>query len=123
MCSVSLRTTSSFRPDLTVNLGLRLEVAGGVSEVNGILSNLDPTSTAGIGGAGPGPLGSRVLGGTAFARNYNWEPRFGFSWSPDQGKWVVRGGYGITHDFIFLNPITNLRFAPPFVQAITLTGG
>src|SRR5262245_34997615 len=85
------------RPDLTVNLGLRLEVAGGVSEVNGILSNLDPTSTAGIGGAGPGPLGSLVLGGTAFARNYNWEPRVGFSWSPDQGKWVVRGGYGIVH--------------------------
>ena len=111
------------RPDLTINLGLRLEVAGGVSEVNGILSNLDPTSTAPIGGAGPGPLGSIVLGGTAFARNYNWEPRLGFSWSPDQGKWVVRGGYGITHDFIFLNPITNLRFTPPFIQVISPTSG
>src|SRR5262245_26061392 len=111
------------RPDLTVNLGLRLEVAGGVSEVNGILSNLDTTSTAAIGGAGPGPLGSIVLGGTAFARNYNWEPRVGFSWSPDQGRWVVRGGYGITHDFIFLNPITNLRFSPPFVQIISPTTG
>jgi Carboxypeptidase regulatory-like domain len=111
------------RPDLTINLGLRLEVAGGVSEVNGILSNLDPTSTAPIGGAGTGPLGSIVLGGTAFARNYNWEPRLGFSWSPDQGKWVVRGGYGITHDFIFLNPITNLRFTPPFIQTISPTTG
>jgi len=36
---------------------------------------------------------------------------------------VVRGGYGISHDFIFLNPITNLRFAPPFVQIISPTSG
>ena len=36
---------------------------------------------------------------------------------------MVRGGYGITNDFIFLNPITNLRFTPPFVQTLNLTGG
>jgi hypothetical protein len=35
---------------------------------------------------------------------------------------VLRGGYGISNDFIFLNPITNLRFTPPFVQSLTLTG-
>jgi hypothetical protein len=108
-------------PDLTLNLGFRLEVAGGVSEVNDILSNLDFSAPAAIGGAGPGPLGGIVLGGAAFERNYNWEPRVGFSWSP--GQWVVRGGYGISHDFIFLNPITNLRFAPPFVQALSPTTG
>jgi hypothetical protein len=109
------------RPDFTLNLGVRLEVAGGVSEVNDILSNLDFTKPAPIGGAPAGPLGSFVLGGQAFETNYNWQPRFGFSWNPNRGKWVVRGGYGIANDFIFLNPITNLRFTPPFVQTLTLT--
>src|SRR5262249_44169433 len=26
-------------------------------------------------------------------------------------------------DFIFLNPITNLRFSPPFIQGVSLTSG
>ena len=110
------------RPDLTLNLGFRMEIAGGVNEVNNILSNLDMSKPASIGGAGPGPLGSLVLGGTAYHRNVNPEPRFGFSWNPGRGKSVVRGGYGITHDFLFLNPITNLRTAPPFIQSPSLSG-
>lgn len=110
------------RPDLTLNVGFRVEVSGGVSEVNGILSNLDLKTPAAIGGAGPGAMGSFVLGAPAFRRNVNPEPRFGFAWSPDHGKWGVRGGYGIAHDFIFLNPITNLRAAPPFIQSVSLAG-
>jgi len=109
-------------PDLTLNLGFRLEIAGGVSEVNGILSNLDLKTPAPIGGAGPGPLGSFVQGEPAFRRNANPEPRVGFAWNPNRGKLIVRGGYGISHDFIFLNPITNLRSAPPFIQSVSLTG-
>jgi hypothetical protein len=46
----------------------------------------------------------------------------GFSWNPDRGRWILRGGYGITHDFIFLNPITNLRFAPPFIVTVSQSG-
>jgi hypothetical protein len=110
------------RTDLTLNLGFRVEVAGGVSEINNILSNLDLNKPGPIGGAGSGPLGSFVLGGTASKRNVNPEPRVGFSWNPERGKFVLRGGYGITHDFIFLNPITNLRFAPPFIQSPSLSG-
>ena len=108
--------------EFTINLGLRLEVAGGVHEVNNILSNLDLSRPGPIGGAPAGPLGSFVVGGSAFETNYNWQPRFGFSWNPHRGRWVLRGGYGITNDFIFLNPITNLRFNPPFVQSLTLSG-
>jgi len=108
--------------DLTLNLGFRLEVAGGVSEVNGILANLDLTSSAPIGGAGAGPLGSFVLGGSSNETNYNLEPRLGIAWNPGRGRWVVRGGYGVTHDFIFLNPITNLRFAPPFMVTVAQSG-
>jgi len=110
------------RPDLTLNLGFRVEIAGGVREINNILSNLDFKNPALIGAAGSGPLGSFVLGGTSFSRNVNPEPRFGFSWNPGRGRFVLRGGYGITHDFIFLNPITNLRFIAPFIQRPSLTG-
>ena len=108
------------RRDLTVNLGVRLEVAGGTSEVNGILSNLDLNKHEPLGGAGTGPFGAFDLGGTYTHTNYNWAPRFGFAWNPHGGKTVVRGGYGIAYDFIFLNPITNGRFLPPFMYSFTL---
>jgi hypothetical protein len=108
------------RRDLTINLGVRLEVAGPTSEVNGILSNLDLSNNQPLGGAGTGPLGSFDVGGTYTHTNYNWAPRFGFAWNPHGGKLVVRGGYGIAYDFIFLNPITNGRFLPPFMYSFTL---
>ena len=110
------RTTSDITRTLTLNLGFRLESSGGVSEGSGQLSNLDPNNTTPIGALGTGPLGGVDLGGTAFHRNWNPAPRLGFAWNPMNGKLVVRGGYGIAYDFIYQNPITNLRFSPPFVN-------
>jgi len=107
---------------LTLNLGFRLESSGGVSELNNLLSNLDPKNTTPIGVLGTGPLGGVDIGGTAFHRNYNPAPRLGFAWNPGNGKFVVRGGYGIAYDFIYQNPITNLRFSPPFVNILLLQG-
>ena len=109
-------------PALTLNLGMRLEVAGGVSEVNNILSNLDVRKPGPIGAAPAGPFGSFVIGGNTYAPNYNYEPRAGFSWNPKRGNWVLRGGYGIANDFIFLNPITNMRSQPPFIKRVDLSG-
>lgn len=110
------------RRNLTLNLGVRLEIAGGVSEVNGLLSNLNLDRQAALGGAGTGALGAIEVTPTAFNTNYNWAPRFGFAWSPgESGKWSVRGGYGWAYDFIFLNPITNLRFSAPFMYNFTTT--
>jgi hypothetical protein len=106
---------------LTLNLGVRTEVAGGVTEVNNIIANLDLDKQQAMGGAGTGPLGSVAVGGKAFSNNTNWAPRFGFAWNPNGGKWSVRGGYGLAYDFIFLNPIMNLRFAPPFMYSFTNT--
>ena len=109
---------------LTLNLGVRLEVTGPVSEVNNIISNLDLNNQATLGGAGSGPLGSFDVGKGAeyFHRNYNWGPSVGFAWNPGGGKLVVRGGYRIAYDFIFLNPITNGRFLPPYMYLLSVAG-
>lgn len=107
-------------PTLTVNLGFRLESSGGVSEGKNILANIDPHNTTPLGVLGTGALGGVDLGGTAFHRNWNPAPRLGFAWNPGHGKFVVRGGYGIAYDFIYQNPITNLRFSPPFVTTATI---
>ncbi len=112
-------------PSFTLNLGLRLERSGGVEERDDILANLDRNRFDAIGAAGVGPLGSIDLGGFAFSSNLNWAPRVGFSWNVLDGKMVVRGGIGWAYDYIFLNPITNLRFSAPFVPSIdqrTFTG-
>jgi len=108
---------------ITLNLGFRLESSGGVTEGNNLLSNIDPHNTTPIGALGTGPLGGVDLGGEAFHRNWNPAPRLGMAWNPGRGKLVFRGGYGIAYDYIFLNPITNLRFAAPFIPSLSLAAG
>jgi hypothetical protein len=108
---------------LTLNLGVRLEVAGGVTEVNNLISNLDVDCRQPLGAAGTGPLGCFSIGRPSFHTNYNWGPRFGFAWNPGgSDRTVVRGGYGIAHDFIFLSPINSQRFLPPFSATLAVSG-
>jgi outer membrane receptor protein involved in Fe transport len=109
--------------NFTLNLGVRYEFAGGPTEVNKRISNLDLNNNAAFGAAGAGPLGLLETGQPSFNSNNNWAPRVGFAWTPtDDHKTVVRGGYGIAYDFIYLNPITNQRFLPPFIYSASLTG-
>ncbi len=112
-----IRVASTF----TLNLGLRLESSGGVSEAHNILANLDTSSDAPLGGGGSGPLGSIDLGGEAYKRNENWGPRLGAAWNPGRGKIVLRGGYGWIYDFLFLNPVADLQFVAPYSHLLTVT--
>ena len=76
-----------WRPNLTLNLGVRYEMSSVPSEVHGKLSNLrnvtDPTPH----------LGSPFFQNPTLR---NFEPRVGFAWDPfSTGKTSVRGGFGM----------------------------
>ncbi len=108
---------------LTLNLGLRWDIQGPLSEVHGQSSVLDPAAPGSIGVAGPGPLGSFHIGGDAIRANLgNLAPRFGFAWNPGGGRFVLRGGYGIYWDSLTFAALAAARFSPPFNYTFRLTG-
>ena len=115
-----------WRPNLTVNLGLRYEMVTVPYEVQGKFVNLlnltDPLPSCAkpIAGCAATPLSSLFLNPTL----RNFEPRFGFAWDPFRnGKTAVRGGFGIfdmlplTYQF---NVVENL--AGPFYKLGTVKG-
>jgi len=85
-----------WKPNLTLNLGLRYEMTSVPTETNGKLVNLrnlgDPApvcGTAVTGCASTGPLFSNPT-------LHNFEPRVGFAWDPFRnGRMAVRGGAGL----------------------------
>lgn len=108
--------------NLTLNLGIRMEYAGGPVEKDGRISVLNFNDDSPYGAAGAGPFGNFVVGEPAFKSNTNWGPRVGFAWTTNDRKTVVRGGYGIAYDFIFMNPITNGRTLPPLIYTALISG-
>ncbi|WP_229739442.1 TonB-dependent receptor [Edaphobacter dinghuensis] len=79
-------------PTLTVNAGLRYEIATPQWERDNKLANFDPTTNTLI-QAKNGSIYDRAL---VHVPMKNWGPRFGFAWS-ESPKTVVRGGYGISY--------------------------
>jgi hypothetical protein len=76
-----------WRPNLTLNLGVRYEMVTVISEVQGKLATLinltDPTPH----------LGNSLFPNPTLR---NFEPRVGFAWDPfHNGKTAVRGGFGL----------------------------
>ena len=115
-----------WKPNLTLNLGLRYEMSTVPTETDGKLANLrqltDPMPICGTLSAG------NCAGTGPFFYNptyHNFEPRLGFSWDPlKTGKLAVRGGVGLydvlplPYQFILLT-----TQAAPFFEYTSLKVG
>src|SRR5262249_26879851 len=98
------------RPNLTINLGVRYDMATVIKEVNGKIANLRYITDA------------TVTTGDPYYHNAtlkNFAPRTGFSWDPFQdGKTAIRGGVGmfdiipLPHIFVSIVP----RSAPYYKE-------
>ncbi len=75
-------------PKLTLNLGLRYELDTDVKNLN----RVDELN----------PLILPFLNGTRSRDTNNFAPRFGFNYSPDDGRTSIHGGYGIYYDRVTL---------------------
>ena len=103
-----------FRSNLTLNLGVRYEMATVPSETNGKFANLPTLTTS------TPHLGSPFFSNPTLK---NFEPRVGFAWDPFRnGKTAVRGGVGLfdvlplPYQFILL---TNQ--ADPFFKYVAIS--
>ncbi|HEY1807080.1 MAG TPA: carboxypeptidase regulatory-like domain-containing protein [Acidobacteriaceae bacterium] len=84
------------RPNLTINAGLRWSYFGAFTSKE---NNLDVMQF----GSGPNPLTGlniKVGSGLYSPSKSNWGPQIGFDWQPlsQNGKAVIRGGFGINYN-------------------------
>ncbi|MBV8905443.1 MAG: TonB-dependent receptor, partial [Acidobacteriia bacterium] len=107
-------------PTLTLNIGLRYEYEGVISEKYGRMSSFDPT----VPGGGLRVENENGLGNTLYQPNYkNFAPRFGFAWQPHRNSsTVIRSGYGIFYNqTTTLNGFYTLATNAPFRNPQTFT--
>ncbi len=79
-------------PNFTLNLGLRWEYFGPMSEKNGLLSNLAPDGTLAL-------VGTHGLHGLYDRDLHDFGPHLGFAWSV-RSNTIVRAGYGVFYDYV-----------------------
>ncbi|MFQ5738301.1 MAG: carboxypeptidase regulatory-like domain-containing protein [Acidobacteriota bacterium] len=109
-------------PNFTLNLGLRYENFRPPFEKDNIQSNIVLGTGSNIFERYANSTIERFLRGQDIYEpdNNNFAPRFGFAWDPTgEGKWAIRGGYGISYNRIFMNITSNIKFNPPFGKSVT----
>jgi len=108
---------------LTLNLGLRYEYIGPLTESEDRLVNLDAASdfsaVAAVFPEGTGPFTGSYPRSLVDPDRNNWAPRVGLAWNPI-AKTVVRAGYGINYNVgAYSNFVQQLAFQPPFSNTST----
>ena len=99
-----------FRPNLTLNLGLRWSYYSPIKSTNGVIGNL-------LLGPDGGLAGSKVdTSETLYDSDWNnFGPQLGLAWSPGRlnDKMVIRTGFGIGYDRLPNALLGNARRNPP----------
>jgi hypothetical protein len=98
-----------WKPNLTINIGLRYAWNATPSESIGRFTNVDPLT------------GNLVPAGQPYQQNnLNFQPRLGFAWDPfKNGKTSVRGAYAIMTQAPTTNIVSPLSSNPPFAVPIS----
>jgi hypothetical protein len=99
-----------WKPNFTINIGLRYEWDSTPSEAMGRFTNFDLTT------------GTLIPAGHPFhTNNKNFEPRIGFAWDPfKDGKTSVRAAYAILTQDPTTNIVSPLSGNPPFAVPISV---
>lgn len=117
-----------FRPNLTLNLGLRYEYTGQPINILNKISTTRESNSATAFYDPSLPLSIRTVP-TVKADKNNFAPRVGFAYSPHFWKkylgedaTVIRGGFSIAYEPAFYNILGNVQGAAPFSAALNLSG-
>lgn len=100
-----------YKPNLTLNLGLRWEYFSPVTANEGVIGNLILGPTGSLAGATIST--QKNISNKNFT---NFGPQLGFAWSPNwlgENKLVIRGGGGIGYDRLPNALLANARRNPP----------
>jgi hypothetical protein len=97
-----------WKPNFTINIGLRYAWNATPSESARRFTNFDPVT------------GNLIQAGQPYQQNnLNFQPRVGFAWDPfKNGKTSVRGGYAIMTQAPTTNVVSPLSGNPPFAVPI-----
>ena len=138
--------TWKWKPNFTVDMGVRYSLYPPITDANNMLVTFDPSvyvaanapqyanATGTLLNYSTGdPLVGLIIAGKnspygdaiyEFKKN-SIQPRVGFSWDPmSSGKTILRGAYGIYYDQPLVGIFEQNAFtSPPFVNNVSLTGG
>lgn len=137
--------TWKFRPNLTVDFGVRYQYFVPVTDQNNVLTSFDPSlynranaptcttaaCTALVRGTGNELNGIAIAGRTSRfgsainpSDKNNFSPRVGIAWDPfKKGKTIVRAGYGFYYDQVLVGIFEQNAFVnPPFNNSAVFSG-